>query len=181
MSVYSVTIPCFAQMLRALSSLLSKGEASALERGYDPQILLGARLAPDMHDLARQIQYACTQAQEAVQRLTQQPVRSLTPPENWAAAKALIERTLAVLDSADRAQIEEGAERKIAIELPNGMAFDMTGSEYAVVTWATPQFYFHLITAYNILRHNGVPLGKADYVQHMFAYLRKATSAHNVR
>ncbi|MGF0237570.1 DUF1993 domain-containing protein [Rhodococcus sp. IEGM1300] len=172
MSVYSVTIPCFAQMLRALSSLLSKGEAAALERGYDPQILLGSRLAPDMNDLAKQIQYACTQAQEAVQRLTQQPLQSLTPPENLAAAKALIERTLAILDSADRALIEEGAERVIAIELPNGMAFDMTGNEYAV-NWATPQFYFHLVTAYNILRHNGVPLGKADYVQHMFAYLRQ--------
>ena len=159
-------------MLRSLSALLSKGEAAALERGYDPQILLGARLAPDMHDLARQIQYACTQAQEAVQRLTLRPVSSLTPPETLAAAKELIERTLAVLDSADRAQIEEGAEREIAIELPNGMAFDMTGNEYAV-NWATPQFYFHLITAYNILRHNGVPLGKADYVQHMFAYLRQ--------
>ena len=172
MSVYSVTIPCFAQMLRALSSLLSKGEAAALKSGYDPKVLLGARLAPDMHDLARQIQYACTQAQEAVQRLTQQPALSLTPPEDLTAAKVIIERTLALLESADRAQIDEGAERKIAIELPNGMAFDMSGSEYAV-NWATPQFYFHLVTAYNILRHNGVPLGKADYVQHMFAYLRQ--------
>ncbi|AZE67700.1 hypothetical protein SAMN05216475_1641 [Pseudomonas synxantha] len=172
MSVYTVTIPCFAQMLRALLSLLSKGEAAAFERGYDPQTLLEARLAPDMHDLARQIQYACTQALEAVQRLTQQPVRTLTPPENLTTAKALIERTLIILDSMDRAQIEEGAERQIAIELPNGMVFDMTGSEYAV-NWAIPQFYFHLVTAYNILRHNGVPLGKADYVQHMFAYLRK--------
>ncbi|AZF21986.1 hypothetical protein C4J89_3158 [Pseudomonas sp. R4-35-07] len=172
MSVYTVTIPCFAQMLRALSFLLSKGQASAQEHGYDPQILLESRLAPDMHDLARQIQYACTQAQEAVLRLTQQPVRSLTPPGNLAAAQALIESTLAFLDSVDQAQIEEGAERQISIELPNGMAFDMSGSEYAV-NWATPQFYFHLITAYNILRHNGVPLGKADYVRHMFAYLRK--------
>jgi len=171
MSVYTVTIPCFAQMLRALSSLLSKGEKSALERGYDPKILLESRLAPDMHDLARQIQYACTQAQEAVQRLTQQPVRALTPPENLAAAQALIDSTLAFLDSADQAKIEEGTERQISIELPNGMAFDMAGSEYAV-NWATPQFYFHLVTAYNILRNNGVPLGKADYVQHMFAYLR---------
>lgn len=171
MSVYSVTIPCFAQMLRALSSLLSKGEASALARGQDPEHLLGARLAPDMHDLARQIQYTCTQAQEAVQRFTQQPVSALTPPENLAAAKGLIEHTLAMLDSADRTQIDGAAEREIAIELPNGMAFDMTGREYAV-NWATPQFYFHLVTAYNILRHNGVPLGKADYVQHMFAYLR---------
>ncbi|MCP1456852.1 hypothetical protein B0E42_22620 [Pseudomonas sp. A25(2017)] len=172
MSVYSVTIPCFAQMLRSLSSLLSKGETCARERGYDSQILLEARLAPDMHNLARQVQYACTQAQEAVQRLTQQPLQSLAPPENLAAAKALIERTLAVLASVDRAQVDEGAERQIAIALPNGITFDMTGSEYAV-NWVTPQFYFHLVTAYNILRHNGVPLGKADYVQHMFAYQRQ--------
>jgi hypothetical protein len=89
-----------------------------------------------------------------------------------AAAKALIESTLERLAAADPAQIDASADRKIAIELPNGIAFDMTGSEYAV-DWAMPQFYFHLITAYNILRHNGVPLGKADYVQHMFAYLRK--------
>ncbi|MNG36593.1 hypothetical protein D3C84_1236700 [compost metagenome] len=72
----------------------------------------------------------------------------------------------------DRAQVDEGAERQIAIALPNGITFDMTGSEYAV-NWVTPQFYFHLVTAYNILRHNGVPLGKADYVQHMFAYQRQ--------
>ncbi|MCP3751622.1 DUF1993 family protein [Pseudomonas sp. SBB6] len=172
MSVYSVTIPCFAQMLRSLSTLLSKGEACAGERGYDPQILLEARLAADMHTLARQVQYACTQALEAVQRLTQQPLEALATPENMAAAQALIERTLVTLATVDRAQVEAGAQRPIAIELANGITFDMTGNEYAV-NWVTPQFYFHLVTAYNILRHNGVPLGKADYVPHMFAYLRQ--------
>lgn len=172
MSIYAVTIPCFAQMLRSLSALLSKGEACALERGYDPQVLLEARLAPDMHTLARQVQHTCTQALDAVQRLTQQPLIPLTLPENLTAAKALIERTLEQLAAVDPAQIDAGADRQISIELPNGIAFDMTGSEYAL-NWAMPQFYFHLITAYNILRHNGVPLGKADYVQHMFAYLRK--------
>lgn len=172
MSIYSVTVPCFAQMLRSLMSFLLKGEDCARELGYDPQTLLDARLAPDMHSLARQVQYACTQAEEAVRRLTQQPLRSLDTPANLGEAKALIEQTLAVLASVDRAQVDEGAERQIAIELPNGMTFDMTGNEYAV-NWVTPQFYFHLVTAYNILRHNGVPLGKADYVQHMFAYLRQ--------
>lgn len=172
MSLYSTTIPCFAQMLRSLSSLLTKGEACAHERGEDPQVLLGARLAPDMHTLAQQVQYICTQVQEAVQRLTQQPLQSLAPPENMAGAKALIERTLGVLAGVDRARVDEGAQRQIAIELPNGMTFDMPGSEYAL-NWATPQFYFHLVTAYNILRNNGVPLGKADYVPHMFAYIRQ--------
>ena len=68
--------------------------------------------------------------------------------------------------------MDEGAERQLSIELANGSAFDMTGNEYAV-NWVIPQFYFHLVTAYDILRHNGVPLGKADYVQHMFGYLRQ--------
>lgn len=125
-----------------------------------------------MHNLARQVQYACVQAQEAVQRLTRQPLESLSPPEDMASAKALIERTLRILDTADAATVDAAAELQIAIELPNSITFDMTGSEYAV-NWVTPQFYFHLVTAYNILRHNGVPLGKADYVQHMFAYLRQ--------
>ncbi|WP_409335665.1 DUF1993 family protein [Janthinobacterium sp. K2Li3] len=68
--------------------------------------------------------------------------------------------------------MDDGAERQVSITLADGLVFDMTGQEYAV-NWATPQFYFHLVTAYNILRHNGVPLGKAEYVQHMFAYLRQ--------
>jgi hypothetical protein len=158
-------------MLRSLTTLLSKGGACAGERGDDPQILLEARIAPDMHDLACQVQYTCTQAQEAVRRLTGLPVEPLARPGSLAAARALIDRTLAVLDSADRAEVDAGAERTISIELPNGITFDMSGNEYAI-NWVTPQFYFHLVTAYNILRHNGVPLGKADYVQHMFAYLR---------
>ena len=64
----------------------------------------------------------------------------------------------------------------MAIELPDGMTFDMTGEQYAR-DWALPQFYFHVITAYAILRHQGVDIGKADYVPHMFAYLRPGTMA----
>lgn len=171
MSIHAVTVPCFAQMLRSLMGLLSKGEDRARELGFDPQHLLASRLAPDMHTLAEQVRFACTQALETVQRLTRQPLSSLETPASMDEAKALIERTLQSLASADRERMESCAGEIVSIELPNGMAFDMTGSEYTV-NWATPQFYFHLVTAYNILRHNGVPLGKADYVQHMFAYLR---------
>ncbi|WP_263635236.1 DUF1993 domain-containing protein [Janthinobacterium lividum] len=88
-------------------------------------------------------------------------------------AKTLIENTLELLAAADRAAVDAGAEQPVSITLAGGLTFDMTGLEYAV-NWATPQFYFHLVTAYNILRHNGVPLGKAEYVQHMFAYARQA-------
>ncbi|WP_141617529.1 DUF1993 family protein [Myxococcus sp. AB036A] len=172
MSIYEMTVPCFAQMLRALQGFLKKGEAHARELGCDSKNLLQSRLAPDMYNLASQVQFACTQAQEAVLRLGQQPLSALDVPADMEQANALIERTLQLLSSADRAQIEEGAQRQLSIELPNGMAFDMTGSEYAR-NWVTPQFYFHLVTAYSILRNNGVQLGKADYVPHMFAYLRQ--------
>lgn len=173
MSVYAITIPCYAQMLRALNIMLIKGEERASALGFDPQNLLDARLAPDMHKLARQVEFACTQAQETICRLTQQPLPKLDTPSNMQEAKALIELTLAMLAATDRASIDGGADRQVSITLADGLIFDMTGHEFAV-NWATPQFYFHLVTAYNILRHNGVQLGKAEYVQHMFAYLRQA-------
>ncbi|NBF10815.1 DUF1993 domain-containing protein [Pseudomonas sp. Fl4BN1] len=175
MSIYAMTVPCFAQMLRALNTLLCKGEERARELGFDPQNLLDARLAPDMYDLAAQVRFTCTQAREAVQRLSGLPVTALQAPASMAEAKALIEHTLAFLAAADRQVIESSGQRAVAIALPNAITFDMSGEEYAL-NWATPQFYFHLVTAYNILRHNGVPLGKAEYAQHMFAYLRQPQS-----
>ncbi len=172
MSLYEMTVPCFTQMLRALQGFLKKGETRAQEVGFDPKNLLQSRLAPDMHNLASQVQFTCTQAQEAVLRLSKHPLPKLETPSDMAQANALIEQTLQMLSLTDRARIDEAEQRPLAIELSNGMAFDMTGSEYAL-NWVIPQFYFHLTTAYSILRHNGVPLGKADYVPHMFAYLRK--------
>ena len=173
MSVYAVIIPCFAQMLRSLNTLLNKGEEHAQALGFDVQNLLDARLAPDMHTLARQVEFSCTQAQEAVCRLSGQALPRLATPTDMAAARTLIAQTLAVLAAADRAVIDASAQQPVPVTLADGLTFDMTGHEYAV-NWATPQFYFHLVTAYNILRHNGVPLGKAEYVQHMFAYARQA-------
>lgn len=170
MSIYATTVPCFAQMLRSLQGLLSKGEAHASELAYDSQNLLDARLAPDMHTLATQIRFACTQAQESVQRLTHQPLPVLSTPVTLSETHGLIEQTLQALALADR-ELIDSSERVVSIELPDSVIFDMTAHEYAV-NWAIPQFYFHLMTAYNILRHNGVPLGKADYVPHMFAFVR---------
>lgn len=172
MSVYNTTVPCFAQMLNSLKGLLAKGQAHAAALAFDPQNLLDSRLAPDMHTLATQVRYACTQAREAVDRLSGHALSTLETPTSMSDAVALIDQTLANLAAADRALIERRAQESIVIELPNGIAFEMTGDEYAP-NWVTPQFYFHLMTAYNILRHNGVPLGKADYVPHMFAYLLK--------
>ncbi|CAM3591095.1 hypothetical protein CCOS865_04027 [Pseudomonas reidholzensis] len=172
MQVYDATVPCFSNMLKALHAMLEKAERSALDLGHDPQDLLQARLAPDMHPLALQVKFVCTQALESVQRLTHSSLPAIATPTDMATAKALIDTTVAALNQADADAINASAECRIAIELYGGLAFDMTGQEYAV-NWAIPQFYFHMVTAYDILRHNGVDLSKADYVAHMFAYARK--------
>jgi len=92
-------------------------------------------------------------------------------PGSLADARARIGEALSFLNSLTDDSLDAGATLPIAIELPGGISFDMTGEEYAR-DWALAQFYFHVITAYAILRNQGVTIGKADYVPHMFAYLR---------
>lgn len=92
-------------------------------------------------------------------------------PGTLADARARLDQALAFLDGLSADALDAGADRAIALALPGGIAFDMTGAQY-VRDWALPQFYFHVVTAYAILRSQGVGIGKADYVPHMFAYLR---------
>ena len=92
-------------------------------------------------------------------------------PGTLAEARARIEQALAFLDGVEPRTLDGSGDSPIAMELPNGMAFDMTGTQYAR-DWAIPQFYFHASMAYAVLRNHGVELGKADLVPHMFAYLR---------
>ncbi|HHA2720896.1 TPA: DUF1993 family protein [Stenotrophomonas maltophilia] len=172
MSIHQLNVCGSTQMLRALRGQLEKAEAHAKTLGYDPGNLLLARLAPDMHSLAKQIQFVCTQAREVISRLGGKPLPTLQPPSDMDEARALIDQTLEYLTTSEAEEIDAGASRHVVIELTGGLAFEMKGDEYAT-NWATPQFYFHLITAYCILRHNGIPLGKADYVPHMFAWIRK--------
>lgn len=186
MSLTDLLVPTFAQMLRALSAWLDKASTHAQARGDAPDALLSLRLAPDMYPLAAQVRFPCFQAQEAVHRLRGEPVpESLEEVrrEGWNAgeepgslvdAQARIADALSLLDGVEAGALDEGADRAIALELPNGMVFDMTGTRYAR-DWALPQFYFHASAAYAILRNHGVELGKADLVPHMFAYLRPGT------
>ena len=176
-------IPSYLQMLRALSNWLAKAEA---QRPGGADALLSARLAPDMFPLATQVRFACVQAQEGVFRLQGQPFpKSLEAlldegrnagehPGTIADAQARIEETLALVEAAAAAMPEVDPAAPIAHALPAGMIFDLTAEQYAR-DWALPQFYFHVMIAYAILRAEGVDLGKADYVAHMFAYLRPGT------
>lgn len=170
-SIHQLTAPCFTQMLEALSAQLDKGAALAEAKGFDGTVLMNARLAPDMQPLASQIRFACAQAAEAMTRLTGRNVVEPPSVETLDAAKSLIAETITLLAASKSTELDAAAERSIELSLPNGMTFDMNGFDY-VRNWAIPQFYFHIVAAYAILRHNGVGLGKADYVRHMFAHLR---------
>nr|WP_224756032.1 DUF1993 domain-containing protein [Burkholderia contaminans] len=179
-------VPTFTQMLRAQSAWLNKAAAHRQAAGDAPDAAMSLKLAPDMYPLAAQARFSCFQAMEPVHRLRGEPLPDAllalreagwnadAQPGTLADAQAIIAGTLTFLGDLAPDALDGGAALPIALELPNGIAFDMTGEQYAR-DWALPQFYFHAITAYAILRHHGVELGKADYVPHMLAYVRPGT------
>ena len=185
MTLTKLLVPTFTQMLNTLSGWLEKAEAQLPEG--EAEALLSARLAPDMFPLATQVRFACVQAQEAVHRLRGEAFpASLAQlldearnggekPGSLATAQQRIADTIALLDGVGSAALDGDPERPVAHALPNGMIFDLTAEQYAR-DWALPQFYFHLMTAYAILRAQKIELGKVDYIPHMFAYLRPETS-----
>lgn len=173
MNLFDQTLPVFKQSLRALSAMMTKGKAAVEDQGKNIDALLQARLAHDMHPFSTQIRFTCMQAVLCVNRFcgTDHPM----PDENatdFAALQAMIDGTLQMLDGVSAGAIAAET-TKMSMDLPNGMIFDMTLSQYAR-DWALPQFYFHLMIAYALLRNQGVAVGKADYVPYMMAYLRQA-------
>lgn len=184
MTPEELLLPTYVQMLKALSGWLGKaGKQMGADRA---EALLSARLAPDMFPLATQVRFACVQAIEGIFRLTGEPfppfVDTLLEEGRGAGdhagsiadAQSRIDETLSLVQAqaARIGDMESG--RWIAHSLPMGMIFDLTVEQYAR-DWAMAQFYFHVMAAYAILRNQGVALGKADYVAHMFAYLRPGT------
>lgn len=179
MTVTELLLPTYRQMLRALAAWLRKAQ----EQVEGADALMAARLAPDMFPLSSQVRFACLQAREGVHRLRHEAFPSALEglleegrkggerPGTIAEALSRIDEALAVLDGTTPDALDDGAGRPLALELPMGLAFDLDGERYAR-DWALPQFYFHVTTAYAILRREAVEIGKADYVPHMFAYLR---------
>ncbi len=162
-SMYEASIPVFVQMLGSLKVLLEKGVAHAAARKFDPAVLVNSRLAPDMFPLSRQIQIASDAAKGAAARLsgTEAPKfedRETTLPE----LIARIDKTLDYLKSFRPAQIDGSEERKVVVKTSQ-REFSFTGLTY-LQYWALPNFFFHVTTAYNLLRHNGVEIGKADFL-----------------
>lgn len=187
MSLTDLLVPSYGNMLRALSTWIDKAAAHAQARGAEEDALLSSRLAPDMYPLASQVRFACFLAREAVHRLRGEVLPEKLGEvrrEGWNAgerpgslmdARARVADAMSFLDDVGPGTLDGAADRPITLDLPDGTAFDMTGSQY-VRDWALPQFYFHTVTAYAILRDHGVELGKADFIPHMFAYLRSGST-----
>lgn len=162
-TMYSASVPVFVRMLGHLVRFIEKAEAHALAKKFDPAVYLTARLAPDMLPFTRQVQIACDTAKFCAARLA--GVEAPRHEDNEASLgelKARIAKTLAFVESVPAAQIEGSEERDIHVPRRDGVVV-MKGEAY-LKHYATPNFYFHVTTAYALLRHNGVELGKGDFL-----------------
>lgn len=160
--LYQHTVQQFVKMLNNLDAMLDKAVAVAETRRFDVANLLNARLAPDQFNFIRQVQIACDNAKYSVSRLTgkEAPVHE-DNEKTVAEIKARIASVIGYLSTIRPEDFNGFEERQITMIWWNGK--QMSGSDYAV-QYVVPNFYFHLVTAYAILRHNGVDLGKADYL-----------------
>ncbi|WP_333903360.1 DUF1993 domain-containing protein [Achromobacter insolitus] len=162
--MHSASVPVLTQMLSALSDVLKKAETHATEKSIDPQAYLGARLFPDMFPLSRQVQIASDFARGIASRLAGAEVPSWPDSEaSFAGLQALIAKTLEHLASFGPEQFERSEAREIVLRPGTPKEKKLNGSAY-LLHYGLPQFFFHVTTAYDILRHNGVEIGKRDYM-----------------
>ena len=163
-SMYSASVPVFTTMLGNLDHLLDKALADAQARKYDPIVLAQYRLAPDMLPFTRQVQIACDAAKNGVARISGTTAPKFEDTETtFEELKARIRKTIDYLGTITPEQLDGNEDRSITFPVGPDKTRTMTGEAY-LKHWALPNFFFHVTTAYAILRHNGVELGKADYL-----------------
>ena len=162
-SMHNQSVLVFSHGLRALSSLLDKARAHAGAAGYDANLLCTTRLSPDMLPLARQVQIATDMSKGGAARLAGVEVPKWDDTETTLdELQARINKALAYLATFTPAQFEGAASRTIEVKTPS-RSYQFNGQDF-LFKWSLPNFYFHLTTAYNLLRHNGVPVGKLDFL-----------------
>lgn len=164
LSLYDAAVPVFQQMLGGLDDVLGKAQASAAARKIEPSALIQARLYPDMFPLGKQVQIACDFARGVSARLAGADVPVYDDKEEtFDELRALIAKTLAFLGSFDATRFDDGASRDIVLRPGTPKEKRLTGTKY-LLSYGLPQFFFHVTTAYALLRHNGVEIGKRDYM-----------------
>ncbi|WP_454782828.1 DUF1993 domain-containing protein [Legionella sp. WA2022007384] len=163
LSMYQVTIPVFIRMLNNLLSILAKASQYAEAKKIDPAVLINARLAPDMFALARQIQIASDTAKGCGARLAEMEIPSYADTETtFAELHERITKTIQFLKSINKDKFNGCEDRQIVLKA-RGKDIHFTGQDY-VLSFVIPNFYFHVTTAYDILRHNGLEIGKMDFL-----------------
>ncbi|MBS0451765.1 MAG: DUF1993 domain-containing protein [Proteobacteria bacterium] len=163
LSMYEISVPLILRGLGQLEHLLAKGVAHARETQVDPNLYVQARLAPDMLTLAGQVQRASDTAKATIARIT--GVEAPSFPDDESTMEQLIARsgkTRAFVDGVDRGLFDSAADRVVEIKLGGNM-MKFAGQDY-LLGFGLPNFYFHITTAYDVLRNQGVPIGKRDYL-----------------
>jgi uncharacterized protein len=168
-SMYRIAADSFAPMLKSLSEVLEKGVSTAKDRDID---LVNSRLAPDMYTLAQQVQQACHYARNGMARPAgRPPVPMGDAATTLPGLKQQIAETLDFVRGVTAAEFEGAAARDCGIEIPNDLMIEMDGARF-LISWSLPHFYFHVVTAYDILRHVGVVIGKKDYLSQVGSFIR---------
>ena len=162
-SMYQASVPTLIQALKALSGVLDKGAKHAEAKGIDPAVLLGSRLYPDMFPLTRQVQIASDNAKgPAARRAGMEPPKFDDNEASFADLQARITKPIDFLQGLKPAQIDGSEDRQIVLQMRAG-PLEFKGQAY-LLHFAMPNFYFHCATVYAILRHNGVEVGKKDFL-----------------
>jgi hypothetical protein len=161
--MYQASVPTLIHSLKALSGVLDKGAKHAEAKGIDPAVLLGSRLYPDMFPLTRQVQIASDNAKGPAARLAgMEPPKFDDNEASFADLQARIAKTIDFLQTLKPAQIDGSEDRQVVLQMRAG-PLEFKGQAY-LLNFALPNFYFHCATAYAILRHNGVEIGKKDFL-----------------
>jgi hypothetical protein len=164
MSFHAATVPAFLQILNALSGLLTKAEAHCETKKIQPEVLLSARLYPDMLPLSKQVQLACDFAAKGCARLAHVDVPSTPDTEKtFAELRQRLANTVAYLKAFEPAQFEGGDTKDVTFPTGPNTSLTLKGQDF-VNRFAFPNFYFHAATTHGILRHNGVEIGKRDFL-----------------
>lgn len=170
-STYSMTVETFVPMLASVANVLDKANQFADAKKVDPSVLVNSRLAPDMFPLSTQVRIACRYAKAATALLSGRADPELDGALGTLAdLKAHVERTIAFVKTAQPSEFENADESDVVWPWVNNLEFAGKGGNY-LKDWALPNFFFHVTTVYDILRHSGVDIGKMDY-------LSRAGSAH---
>ena len=163
LSMYQASVPVFTRMLTNLAAILTKAEAHAAARKIEPAVLLATRLFPDMFALTRQVQLSCDFAKNTTARLAGVEIPKFPDEEtSFAELQARIAKTLDYVKGFQAGQIDGAEAREITLPI-GGQPMTFTGQEF-LLYFALPNFYFHITTAYDILRHCGVELSKRDFL-----------------